>query len=102
MTGNIQTNDSEPALNSFESDMSTSTPDTEYSPPVSPHQLSRDLKDARSLAKKKLALLSTEEKVRAPFSGCASTLPCHNAANQYLSDLSSYRRRLLENQGHSR
>lgn len=40
-----------------------STPDTEYSPPCSPPQKSKHLRDTRSAAKEKLATLSLKEKV---------------------------------------
>ncbi|KAJ8122053.1 hypothetical protein ONZ43_g1650 [Nemania bipapillata] len=45
------------------SDGSNVTPDTEYSPPDSPFPKQRLLQDSRSAAKKKLASLTTEEKV---------------------------------------
>ncbi len=40
------------------------TPDTEFSPPDSPAQQSGPPKDKRALARKKLATLTLEEKVR--------------------------------------
>jgi len=40
------------------------TPDTEFSPPESPVQRGGPPKDVRTLAKNKLATLTTEEKVR--------------------------------------
>jgi len=40
------------------------TPDTEFSPPDSPVQQSGPPKDKRALARKKLATLTLEEKVR--------------------------------------
>lgn len=40
------------------------TPDTEFSPPESPLQRGGPPKDARKLARSKLATLTTEEKVR--------------------------------------
>jgi beta-glucosidase len=41
----------------------TTTPDTEFSPPESPIQRSGPPKNARALAKNKLAALTVEEKV---------------------------------------
>jgi beta-glucosidase len=48
------------------------TPDTEFSPPDSPVQLSGPPKDKRALARQKLATLTLEEKVRRPV----VTRPC--------------------------
>jgi hypothetical protein len=50
-------------LPTMESNMSTLTPNMEYSPPISPRQSNSDVKDARSCAKVKLVLLSLDEKV---------------------------------------
>lgn len=50
---------------------STTTPDTVFSPPESPFQKTLGFKDARSVARHKLSLLSLEEKVCVPI-GVAS------------------------------
>lgn len=47
----------------MDSDMSNSTPNTEFSPPSSPQQKSQLLRDTRLAARKKLETLTLEEKV---------------------------------------
>lgn len=47
---------------------STTTPDTVFSPLESPFQKTLGFKDARSVARHKLSLLSLEEKVRVHLS----------------------------------
>jgi beta-glucosidase len=53
----------DPAASPMESDVTNSTPNTQFSPPYSPQQKVEAVKDARLNAKKKLAQLSLEEKV---------------------------------------
>jgi beta-glucosidase len=53
----------DPLASPSESSGSNATPDTEYSPPVSPLPKRRVLQDSRSAARKKLASLTLEEKV---------------------------------------
>lgn len=55
--------DHESASSPVGSDVANSTPNTVFSPPSSPQQKSQVLKDARLSARKKLALLTLEEKV---------------------------------------
>lgn len=50
------------------SEMTNSTPNTEFSPPYSPQQKAQILKDTRISARKKLAQLTLQEKVCQPTS----------------------------------
>jgi beta-glucosidase len=56
--------DMDPNASPLESAGSTTTPDTEISPPYSPISQHAVLKDKRSIAKRKLAELTQKEKVR--------------------------------------
>ena len=56
--------DSDSNVSPMESDMANSTPNTEFSPPCSPQHKAQILKDTRLSARKKLAQLTLEEKVR--------------------------------------
>lgn len=60
----FQDQDIDPVPSPAESDMSHSTPNTEFSPPTSPQQKVQQLmKSTRTAAKKKLDQLTLEEKV---------------------------------------
>jgi beta-glucosidase len=66
--------DLEPQPSPMESEMTNSSPNTEYSEPCSsPQQKNTQLlKDTRAAARKKLGELSLEEKVRPKVSGSAA------------------------------
>lgn len=75
---------------------SSTTPDTELSPPASPLSQTEHLKDKRLAARSKLARLTQDEKVWGPVEtslGC-----CGGTAKQY-KDIPPYGGRLLENKG---
>ncbi|KAI0601444.1 glycosyl hydrolase family 3 N terminal domain-containing protein [Biscogniauxia sp. FL1348] len=55
--------DIDPSVSPFESMGSNTTPDTEFSPPDSPISKHAVIEDSRLLARKKLAMLTLEEKV---------------------------------------
>ena len=60
----LRDQDIDPNPSPAESEMSHSTPNTEFSPPTSPQQRVQQLmKDTRTTARKKLSQLSLEEKV---------------------------------------
>jgi beta-glucosidase len=60
----LRDQDIDPNPSPAESEMSHSTPNTEFSPPTSPPQnVQRLMKDTRLAARKKLAQLDLEEKV---------------------------------------
>ena len=62
-------NEVESSMSPMGSDMTNSTPNTEFSPPYSPQQKSQTLlKDTRLSARKKLAQLTLQEKVCRPHS----------------------------------
>ncbi|GAW11823.1 hypothetical protein ANO14919_011750 [Xylariales sp. No.14919] len=72
---------------------SNATPDTEYSPPDSPFPKQPSLKNSRSVARKKLASLTVDEKV------CVTGGPASQAKQAI--GLPSYCCRLLENEVHT-
>lgn len=60
----------DPNASPLDSVDTNTTPDTQFSPPDSPYQHSGSLKDKRVAARKKLAQLSQDEKVGAPWPTC--------------------------------
>lgn len=71
---------------------SNATPDTEYSPPDSPSPKNQPFHDSRSVARKKLASLTVEEKV------CDMSKVVSQA--KHIAGLPSYCCGLLEDEGY--
>lgn len=57
----------DPNASPLDSVDTNTTPDTQFSPPDSPYHLNGSLKATRMAARKKLAQLSLDEKVRVPL-----------------------------------